>query len=96
MDYKIKEGTLWVHVQPTGDSIPYGWEENRQAWVPCDAAYNVDDYVRTTREHEEALAYFENELYRLINDGHAGGKIELPSRLGGFVFSFSTSWEGDK
>jgi hypothetical protein len=96
MDYKVKAGTLWVDVTPTGDSIPYGYEENRGQWIACDAAYNVDEYVRTIKEYELALEFFDVELSRMINDGRTAGRIELPPHLGGFVFNFSTRWEGDE
>ena len=91
----IKAGTLWVHVKPTGDSIPYGFDSDRNAWIPCDGAYGVFDYLYHIKEHEEALEYFDVELERQINAGAVGGRIELPPRLGGFVFTFSTEYEGD-
>jgi hypothetical protein len=64
--------------------------------VPCDGAYGVDDYVRTIKEYEQALEYFDTALYDALNvQGVTGGRIELPPHLGGFVFTFTTEYEGD-
>ena len=97
MEYtmNIKAGTLWVNVKPTGDSIPYGFDADKNAWIPCDGAYGVFDYLYQVKEHEEALEYFDNEVYRLVNDGVTYARIELPPRLGGFVFTISTQYEGN-
>ena len=91
----IKQGTLWVHVKPTGDSIPYGFDADSQSWIACDGAYGVFDYLYTIKEYQEALDCFETELHRQVNEGAVGGRIELPARLGGFTFTFSTEYEGD-
>jgi len=91
----IKQGTLWVHVQPTGDQIPFGFDDDDYCWKPCDGAYGVFDYVHSIKERYEAIAYFDTEVFRLINDGVTAAQITLPPRLGGFVFSIHTTYEGD-
>lgn len=93
---KVKQGTLWVNIKPTGDSIPYGFDEDTNSWIPCDGAYGVSDYLYTIKEYEKALEYFDNAIHKAINDGLVGGTITLPANLGGFVFTFSTHYEGNQ